>query len=316
MTVTVVVLTYDSETTLAACLRSLAEQRTPPAEIIIVDDDSTDGTLEIIDEFAAHSPITVRIRRNGSHNISRGRNIGLTAARTPVVAFLDSDARADPGWITGLAESFVAHPDAVVVGGGVDTDHATRFARALAVSDGAVRDAATSGSLLVSGCNMAVHRDRAAGRGFDERWVHAEDIEYTHRVRHWAVAPQARVRHASRATVRGYLRQMYRYGFWKVRYTLHTGHVRLVDYSASAALIATAGMALAGGPWWLLAFPAFCAAETIAVAVLRRPPPSLLPLMFVGWLVKNTGWGLGVLAGFGQAALRRPGSPPAPETAA
>ncbi|MDR7275606.1 glycosyltransferase [Catenuloplanes atrovinosus] len=309
MTITVVVLTYDSEETLDACLDSLAGQSTLPAEIIVVDDDSTDRTLDITAAFAAHSPVPVRVLRNGSHNISRGRNIGLAAATTPIVAFIDSDAWADPGWIAGLADAFAVHPEAAVIGGGVDTDHATAFARAIAINDGAVRAAATTGSLLVAGCNLAVHRDRAGGAGFDERWVYAEDIEYAHRIRHWAIAPSARVRHASRATPRRYLRQMYLYGLWKARYTLHTGHVRLVDWSASAALLGTPVLALLLGPWWLLAYPAFCAAETLVVAVFRRPAPWLLPLMFLGWLVKNTGWGIGMLAGLGRGAVREPRTP-------
>ena len=229
MTVTVVVLTYDSAETIGACLRSVAGQHPPPAEIIVVDDDSADRTLDITADFATDSPVPVRVLRNGHRNISRGRNLGLAAATTPIVAFLDSDARAEPGWLAGIAAAFGAHPDAAVIGGGVDTDWATPFARAIAVNDGAVRATATTGSLLVCGANLAVHRDRADGAGFDERWVYAEDIEFAYRVRRWAIAPAARVRHASRTTPRRYLSQMYRYGAWKARYTRHTGHVRLVD---------------------------------------------------------------------------------------
>lgn len=303
MTLTVVVLTCDSAETIDACLRSVAEQDPRPVEIIVVDDDSADRTLEITAAFAAGHPVPVRVLRNGARNISRGRNIGLAAATTPIVAFLDSDAYAEPGWLAGIQAAFAAHPDAAVVGGGVETAYATRFARAIAVNDGAVRSAASTGSLLVCGANLAVHRDRAGGAEFDERWVYAEDIEFAHRVRRWVIVPHARVRHASRATPRRYLRQMYRYGMWKARYTRHTGHVRLVDYSASAALLGTAGLALLLGPVWLLAYPAFCAAETAVVAAFHRPAPWLLPLMFLGWLVKNAAWGLGMLAGYARPAV-------------
>jgi glycosyltransferase involved in cell wall biosynthesis len=298
---TVVVLTYDSAATIEACLRSVAAQTRPPAEVLVVDDDSTDATLTIVRDLALGLPI--RVLRNGSHSISRGRNIGIEAARTPLVAFLDSDARAEPGWAAGLVAAF-ADPAVAIAGGAVVADHATAFAAAVAVNDDAVRQLATSGNLLVSGCNLALHTDRVDGQRFDERWVHADDVEYTNRVGRWAVVPDAVVRHSSRSTAAGYFRQMYAYGAWKVRYTLHTGEVRLVDYSPLAALAVAVGGAVVS-PWLLLAYPGLCAAETVAVAAYRRPPARLLPLMLAGWLVKNTGWGLGTLVALGQQVTGR-----------
>jgi glycosyltransferase involved in cell wall biosynthesis len=301
---TVVVLTYNSAATVEACMNSLDWQSRRPAEILVVDDDSIDDTLALVRAFAAHSAVPVRILSNGSHNISRGRNLGITAAGTPLIAFLDSDACAEPDWVAELITAFEP-PEVAIVGGEVLAAHVTRFAAAIAVSDGAVRDLAADGNMLISGCNMALHKGRVGGQRFDERWVHAEDIEFANRVGGGVVAPAARVWHESRATVRAYLRQMYRYGLWKVRYTVHTRDVRLVDYSATATLVLSAAAGLVVSPWLLLAYPALCAAETAAVAVLRRPRPSLVPLMFVGWLVKNTGWGVGVLVAIAQEAVGR-----------
>jgi glycosyltransferase involved in cell wall biosynthesis len=300
---TVVVLTYDSAATIDACLGSLAAQTRRPAEILVVDDDSTDTTLAQVDRFARQGGVPVRVLPNGSHNISRGRNLGLAAARTELVAFLDSDARADAGWVAALTAAFTG--DVAVVGGAVEPDHATAFAAAIAVNDGAVRQLATAGKLLVSGCNLAVHVGRVGGQRFDERWVHAEDIEYVDRVGRWALAPDAVIWHESRATARGYLRQMYRYGLWKVRYTVHTGDVRLVDYTPSVALLAALAAGVVVSPWLLLGYPALSVAETAVVAVWRRPPARMWPRMLGGWLVKNTGWGTGVLVGLAQQATGR-----------
>jgi glycosyltransferase involved in cell wall biosynthesis len=302
---TVVVLTYDSAATIEACLASLAAQNRRPTEVVVVDDDSTDSTLSLVDTFTRTGAVPVRVIRNGSHNISRGRNLGLAASRTDLVAFLDSDARAEPGWVSALVDVFASGPGVAVVGGDVVADHATAFAAAIAVNDGAVRRLATSGALLVSGCNMAVHRGRVGGHLFDERWVHAEDIEYVDRVGGWAVAPAAVVLHESRATARGYGRQMYRYGMWKVRYTIHTRNIRLVDWTPLVAMAGALVLGVAVSPWLLLAYPAMSVAETIAVAAYRRPAPRLVPLMLLGWLVKNTGWGLGVLVALGQQVTGR-----------
>ena len=80
MDVSVVVLTYDSAATIEACLWSLANQSVPPAEILVVDDDSTDSTLDLVAGLAGVFPVPLLVVRNGSHNISRGRNLGLAMA--------------------------------------------------------------------------------------------------------------------------------------------------------------------------------------------------------------------------------------------
>src|SRR6185503_8309872 len=98
-----------------------------------------------------------------------------------------------------------------------------------ALNDAVVRQLTASGPLLLGGCNMAVDLTRLGGQRFDERWVHAEDIEFLHRVQQrarWVVADQARVRHQSRVGPAAYFRQMYRYGRWKVHYTARTGNLR------------------------------------------------------------------------------------------
>jgi glycosyltransferase involved in cell wall biosynthesis len=317
VSISVVVLTYNSARTIESCLESLAAQRRPPAEVIVVDDDSTDDTLAIVAKVADRTGLPVRVVRNGSHNISRGRNLGIDAATTRLVAFLDSDARAEPTWTRALVAAFGAGPDVAVVGGAVVAAHTTRFAEAISVNDSTVRALATSGALLIGGCNMAVDVGRLRGERFDVRWRHAEDIEFTNRVsRHagWAVAPAAEVWHESRARMAGYFSQMYRYGLWKVRYTLRTGHLRPIDLVPSAVLVTSVLAAIVLSPIALLGFPGLCVAESLFVIAYRRPPVRLVPGIFAGWLVKNAGWGLGVLAALALAAVGRPGPRgPAPD---
>lgn len=313
MDISVVVLTYNSARTVDRCLDSLAAQRVPPAEIIVVDDDSTDGTLIAVAAFRDRCEVPVRVLRNGSHNISRGRNLGLAVAGTRLVAFLDSDAWAAADWTHELITTFAADAGVGVVGGGIDTAHASRFAEAVAVNDDTVRQLATSGALLVGGCNMALDLTAVGDERFDERWVHAEDIEYVDRVGErcrWAVAPAARVWHESRAAPRGYLRQMYRYGMWRVRYAARTRKVRAVDYVPTVVLLAGVALGAAVSPWLLLAVPGMSVAEAVFVIAYRRPRIGLWHLMLVGWLVKNTGWGLGVLVALTQQVTARSQVPP------
>jgi glycosyltransferase involved in cell wall biosynthesis len=303
--ISVVILAYDSGRTIEACLESLAAQDPRPAEILLVDDDSSDDTVAKARALAGRTGLLLRVLRNGTHNISHGRNVGLDAAHGPVVAFVDSDAVVEPGWTKSILDTFNAASDIAVVGGEVVTAHASPFAEAVALNDATVRELFTRGELLVSGCNMALRTDLLGGERFDPAWVHAEDVEFVDRIkrRHrWGLALGAVARHESRSTPRGYLSQMYRYGLWKVRYARTTGNIRPVDYVPSAVLACSAVAGVIISPWLLLAHPALCVAETAFVALYRRAPVRLWPLMLAGWMVKNTGWGAGVLVAIAQQA--------------
>jgi glycosyltransferase involved in cell wall biosynthesis len=286
-------------------MNSLATQTPQPSEVLLVDDDSNDDTVAQARAVAYRTGLPLRVVRNGLHNISHGRNLGLDAAHGPVVAFVDSDAVVEPGWTKAILDTFEADPDIAVVGGEVVTAHASPFAEAVALNDATVRDLFTHGELLVSGCNMALRADLLTGERFDPTWVHAEDVEFVDRVkrRHrWGLAHGAVARHESRSTPRSYLSQMYRYGLWKIRYAAATGNIRPVDYVPSAVIVCSVVAGAVVSPWLLLALPALCIAETAFVAVYRSAPMRLWVLMLAGWLVKNTGWGAGVLVALAQQA--------------
>jgi glycosyltransferase involved in cell wall biosynthesis len=72
------------------CLESVRVQTLQPNSVIVVDDGSTDGTPELLDEYAKRWP-AVRVIRSLPRGVSHARNLGLAASDAPFVAFLDSD---------------------------------------------------------------------------------------------------------------------------------------------------------------------------------------------------------------------------------
>ena len=98
--VSIVVALYNAEKTLDECLSSLAVLDYPDYEVIVVNDGSTDGSQAIIDRHPFRS-ITCA---NGG--ISAARNVGLAAATGEIVAYIDSDAFADPDWLRCLVRTF------------------------------------------------------------------------------------------------------------------------------------------------------------------------------------------------------------------
>jgi glycosyltransferase involved in cell wall biosynthesis len=84
--VSVVVPARDAELYLAEAIESILDQTLPPAQVIVVDDGSQDGTAEIAEGFAA---VTVLRRKRGG--VGAAVNSGLEVADGDLIAFLDAD---------------------------------------------------------------------------------------------------------------------------------------------------------------------------------------------------------------------------------
>ena len=108
--VTVVVATRDRREQLATTL-----PRHAPAPVILVDNGSTDGTLDLV---AEHFP-QVSVLALGSNLGAPARNLGVAAAATPYVAFADDDSWWAPGALARAAELLDRHPRLGLVAGRV-----------------------------------------------------------------------------------------------------------------------------------------------------------------------------------------------------
>jgi glycosyltransferase involved in cell wall biosynthesis len=115
MNITVGITSYNQRDYLIEAIDSVLAQSTPPAEIIIVDDASSDDSPQIIDAYAARHPDRVRpilLPRNGGPNAAR--NHVIDAARGDYLAFLDGDDRWRPVLLERLLARLAApdRPDA------------------------------------------------------------------------------------------------------------------------------------------------------------------------------------------------------------
>ncbi|WP_084040027.1 glycosyltransferase family A protein [Demequina sp. NBRC 110053] len=84
---TVIVPTYNGERYLAATLDSLAAQTPTPPAVVVVDDGSSDGSVEI----ARSHDAVAQVLQQPNLGVAVARNRGLAMATTPWVAFLDQD---------------------------------------------------------------------------------------------------------------------------------------------------------------------------------------------------------------------------------
>lgn len=88
--ISVIIPVYNVEQYLSQCLGSVTNQTYPNLEIICVNDASTDGGLEILNQFAENDQ-RVRVIGKQNEGVSRARNVGLQSANGEYVMFVDAD---------------------------------------------------------------------------------------------------------------------------------------------------------------------------------------------------------------------------------
>lgn len=111
--VSVVIPTRNRAGYLDVALRSLAAQEEAgPHEILVVDDGSSDATGEVADRAGVRS-----MRLDPGRGPNAARNAGIEATRGPLIAFVDDDVWAPPGWLRALADGAGRHPAAEAFGG-------------------------------------------------------------------------------------------------------------------------------------------------------------------------------------------------------
>ncbi len=115
--ITVAICTRNRAALLQKAVRSVLPQLTGRAEILIVDNDSTDDTAKIAAEFTA-ADARVRFFRESQPGISIARNTALRRAAGVWVIFLDDDAEVEPGWLAAYEAFFARLPAAKIAAAG------------------------------------------------------------------------------------------------------------------------------------------------------------------------------------------------------
>ncbi|MBQ7487983.1 MAG: glycosyltransferase family 2 protein, partial [Clostridia bacterium] len=88
--VSIIVPCRDGETYLAACIESVLRQTFTDFELLLIDDGSKDGSLSIMQSFAADDA-RIRILAGPGAGVGRARNLGLSEARGEWIFFMDAD---------------------------------------------------------------------------------------------------------------------------------------------------------------------------------------------------------------------------------
>ena len=114
----IVIPVYNRESTIVRCLDSIAGQKgIDRFEIIVVDNNSTDKSVETVWSWSVRHPdITMQLLHQSRRGACAARNRGLEAVNEPYVLFFDSDDEMLPGHLERLLQAITTYPDADVFG--------------------------------------------------------------------------------------------------------------------------------------------------------------------------------------------------------
>lgn len=116
--VSVVVPIYNGEADLPDLINCLLSQTYPQerVEYLLVDNNSSDRTLTLLQESAANSPAIRVLSENQIQSSYAARNTGIRAAVGEILAFTDADCHPQPQWLHSLIQPF-SDPDVMIVAG-------------------------------------------------------------------------------------------------------------------------------------------------------------------------------------------------------
>ncbi|MBD2566819.1 glycosyltransferase [Anabaena lutea] len=121
--VSVVIPIYNGEAELPDLMSCLLGQTYPQdrVEYLLIDNNSSDRTLSILNTTAENSPITIRpLSENNIQSSYAARNTGIKAATGEIIAFTDADCRPQPQWLNTLIQPFIINTDVVIVVGEIE----------------------------------------------------------------------------------------------------------------------------------------------------------------------------------------------------
>jgi glycosyltransferase involved in cell wall biosynthesis len=118
--ITVAVVCFNEIQNIGKCLDSLLSQSIEPYQILVIDNGSTDGTVEVIRRYEKENPV-IKMLTNPIIGIARSRNIAVGKCLTKLLAFTDADTYASKDWLKKLQDGFTKYrktiPHLVAVGG-------------------------------------------------------------------------------------------------------------------------------------------------------------------------------------------------------
>ncbi|MBC3950770.1 glycosyltransferase family 2 protein [Pseudomonas folii] len=181
--VSVVIPAYNYAKTLPRAVNSvLAQLDENTAELLVIDDGSTDTTPQVLEQLLAENPGRFRMLRKPNGGLSSVRNRGIEEARGQYLIFLDADDEMAPDALNTVLEHIAEHPESRLIIGGHwsafdDGRRSVHVPKPLpAPAEQRVRGYLLDKTISLSNGACVMHRDVFEPGLYPENLRNAEDI--------------------------------------------------------------------------------------------------------------------------------------------
>lgn len=317
---TVVIPARDEATAIHRCLASVEAQGVDGLRVLVIDGNSRDQTVAVVERFASDSRLEIDIIANDQQTIPAALNLAARSVDTPFLVRMDAHACMAPGYLRAAVDALSSGSWAGV--GGIKRPvGASRFGRAAAIAF--ATKLGSGGSYYHHGTERREVEHVPFGayptyvvraqHGWDERLLVNQDYEFDHRVRsaggRLLFEPAMRADWSSRNSMRELAYQYFRYGRGKAMVALkHPSSLRARQLAPPllpvATIVAAVMSFVIGQPIAAIGIPAVHAVLVGLIGALesRRHPDATvgdLVLVPVAIWTMHWSWGLGVLRGLG-----------------
>ena len=283
--VSIIIVNYNGRNHLEECLKSLMKENYKKIEIILIDNNSTDGSIEFIKN---NYPSVVIKKLEKNYGFAEPNNIGAKIAKGNFLLFLNNDTIPKPDFITefihaikndpeiAICQSLLLRPDNKIDSSGdfVDTLGRTYNSRDLPENTRRILSARAASMMIRK-------KDFFDLGGFDKKFfVSFEDVDIGWRASLWGykvvVVPKSVVYHKGGETVTGMKKEIQFHG---VKNSLI---IRLVNFEFSFAVRSVIFQ-------FFISFMKKVFGVTVKKDLEHNPPlpSSLIILKGIGWIIKN-----------------------------
>jgi len=231
--ISVVIAIKNDITHVSKCFNSLVNQTFPDYEVIFVDGKSSDGTSEFLRQSITGLK-NFKLIDNPAGNAASGRNLGIKCAEGIFIAFIDSDAYTDTGWLERIQAklSNLRDPKIAGVGGPIlppdnqpPLAHTIHAVMSSPIASGGLFNPSSQHKKYGKNClvkmiptgNIALKRKIFEDEGlFDETFVKGQDLEFFTRLfkkgYRFLYDPEIKVWHPEKTNIRSFARQVFKWG--------------------------------------------------------------------------------------------------------
>lgn len=222
MDISIIIPTYNRKDRLKQCLESIFKQDYPQEkiEIIVIDDGSSDGTAQMLDELLKEQP-NFRYFFQMHKGPAAARNLGIKQAKGEIIGFTDNDCVLKRNWVKEMISAHRLEDGIIAIGGLTKINpHNIKTAVSQFLSDGAIKTNINGKAdvIFFPTCNVSFKKDCLNGEEFNELFPlpAGEDLDFFWRLfkngNRFVYRQDIEIFHDRHPSFKSFLRQAYMYG--------------------------------------------------------------------------------------------------------